>query len=303
MHSLKVNAILILSILLWASAFVGIKLGLAGYSPGSLALLRFLVASVCMLLIYWQKGLTNTLSWMERLYLIIGGIAGIGVYNICLNFGEISVSAGIASFVIGLMPIVTILMAVVFYKEQVNLGVWIGIVLSFVGLLYIAWGDEVDVSMQQGIILIFISTVTGSVLTFIQKRFVEKQHHPIAIMSWVMWGGTLLLLVYLPDFWKEIKTAGTQPTLAGVYMGIFPAVIAYLAWTYVLKYHSASKVSISLYALPIISTLLGFILLDEVPTMNSLIGGAVALTGAFIANHYYEQPETESLDDDDPVAA
>lgn len=303
MQSLKVNLVLIATILLWASAFVGIKIGLMGYSPGSLALFRFLVASLCLGLVYRTQKAQKTMTWPARLGLLLGGVFGIGVYNICLNYGEISVSAGIASFVIGLMPVVTVLISVVFFKEQINAGVWIGILISLFGLLFLAWGEDVDISMQQGIVLIFISTVTGSVLSFIQERYV-KDYHPITVISWVMWGGTLLLLFFLPDLWKEVKAADLQSTGAAVYMGVFPAVLAYIGWTYVLKYVSSSKASISLYALPIASTVLGFLWLNEIPSFNSLMGGGIALTGALIAHRYQEQSSLDSsLDDDDALAA
>ena len=56
MQDFKVNCVLVSSILLWASAFVGIKIALTSYSPGSLALLRFIIASACMYLLYRRQG-------------------------------------------------------------------------------------------------------------------------------------------------------------------------------------------------------------------------------------------------------
>ncbi len=296
MKFLKINCILISTIVFWASAFIGIKIGLEGYSPGALALLRFLVASISIAVIYQSLGIEKSVSWKDRILLILAGMAGIGIYNICLNIGEMTVSAGIASFVIGLMPVTTILLSVFFLKEKQNNGVWLGVFISLLGLLILAMWEGSRDNMGQGIVLILVSTFTGAALTIIQKHY-AKLYHPVAIIAWVIWGGTLFLMVFAPQLIQQIHTAHYEATFAAVYMGIFPGAIAYFAWGVVLKTVSASKASISLYALPILSTALGFLFLKELPSFTSLLGGAVTLVGAFIANNYQDVGESrESMD-------
>lgn len=285
MKNVKVNCVLIGTIFLWASAFVGIRIALIDYSPGSLALLRFLVASFCMAIIYHCQDSKKIMPWKDRIHLLIAGMAGIGIYNICLNYGEITVSAGIASFIIGLMPVITVLLSLLFLQERLNARVWFGILVSMVGLLLLALGEGAHLEMRQGLLLILISALMGAILTIIQKRFL-KIYNPIVIISWVMWGGTLLLLMFSYQLMQEIKEAEYQSTAAVIYMGIFPAALAYLAWGYVLEKMPASKASITLYALPLASTFLGFLLLHEEPSIVSLIGGAIALFGALIANRF-----------------
>lgn len=291
MQSFKVSIVVIVAIVLWASAFVGIRIGLTGYSPGGLALLRFLVASLFMALIYYGHGIKKPIPWKDRIQLLIAGMAGIGIYNICLNYGELSVSAGIASFIIGLMPVLTVLLSLIFLQEKLSRGVWLGILISVLGLVLLAIGENSEPGMQQGILAILVSALMGAILTIIQKQFASV-YHPVAIISWVMWGGTLLLLMFAPALIQEIQTADLQTTLAVVYMGIFPAAIAYLAWGYALKYLSASNASVTLYALPIVSTFLGFILLNEQPSLISLLGSGITLFGAFIANRFQIRPTT-----------
>lgn len=296
MNSLKINCILISTIIFWASAFIGIKLGLSDYSPGALALLRFLVASISIAIIYKSQNIETSVSWPHRLLLMLAGMAGIGVYNICLNIGELSVSAGVASFVIGLMPVMTIVLSLFFLNEKQSNGVWVGVLISLLGLFVLAFWEGFQENMGLGIALILVSTFTGALLTIIQKHY-AKYYHPVAIISWMIWGGTLLLFIFLPQLLREIKVASPTATIAAIYMGIFPGAIAYYAWGLVLKTVSASKTSISLYALPILSTLLGFIFLHEQPSFTALAGGSITLVGAFIAHHYQErQAEVNNLD-------
>jgi drug/metabolite transporter (DMT)-like permease len=289
MNSFKVNFVLISSILFWASAFVGIKFALVSYSPGALALFRFLVASACMALLYHRQARDSVMmSWGDRIHLMIVGMAGIGIYNLCLNYGELSVSAGIASFIIGLMPVITVLLSLVFLKERMNSGTWVGIAISLLGLFLLTVGEGVGEGMTRGILFILISALVGSIQTIMKKRFLKK-YSSTTVIAWVIWGGTLFLLTHLSELINELHTATYQSTAVVVYLGIFPGAVAYSAWTYVLKKIPAAKASISLYTLPFASTVLGFLLLGEQPSIMSLSGGGIALLGALVAHRYQNQ--------------
>lgn len=300
MQNFKVNCILISTILLWASAFVGIKLALLSYSPGPLALLRFLIASFFMYILYRQQANEPKMLCKDRVQLMLVGMIGISVYNICLNYGELTVSAGVASFIIGLMPIFTVLLSLIFLKEKMNAGTWVGIIVSMLGLSLLCLGEGPQ-GVSQGILFILISSLAGAIQTVSKKRLLS-QYSPIRIISWVIWGGTLFLMFYLPDLIHELPQASYQSTAIVFYMGIFPAAVAYSAWTYVLKNIPASKASISLYTLPFVSTLLGCIFLSEKPSLISFIGGGIALLGAIIANRFQNKIVVNTKIDEKVVA-
>lgn len=285
MQSFKINIAILLTILFWASAFVGIRVGLVSYSPGALALFRFMVASLCMLVIYHCLPLRKKIPLAHRLQLALLGVAGIAVYNLCLNYGEMSVSAGVASFIVGLMPVLTVLLSIVFLRERPSTFVYLGIGVSFLGLSLMTWAEGARTPIGHGMLVMLFAALMGALYTVLQKRFL-KYYHPVAVTSWVIWGGTFVLLIFSPHLWQEIKLAKTSATIAAVYMGIFPAAIAYVAWSYVLNVLSASRAVMYLYALPLVSTLLGIVCLGEYPAKLSLLGGCLALIGSLYATRY-----------------
>lgn len=290
MKSLKVQLAMSLTLLFWASAFVGIRIGLVSYSPGSLALLRFIIASFTTAIIFYRlpKGLPMT--WSTRFQIALIGVGAIGVYNYCLNLGELTVPAGIASFVIGLMPVITIFLSVLFLHEKLGFYAWLGIALSFIGLLLMLIEGDGKVTLDMGIVYIFIAAVMGALYSLFQKPFL-KHFHPVAITAWVMWGGTFVLLWFTPGLVNEFQKASYLSTLAIVYLGIFPGAIAYVLWTYVLMHYTVSKASFYLYSMPILSTLLGAIFLKEYPGLFEFFGGFLSLTGAWIANRFQPPPK------------
>ncbi len=283
MQSLKVKIGLFLAVFLWASAFVGIRIGLDSYSPGSLALFRFLIASLFMGFLSARHSHSTSIPAVERLQLGLLGVLGIGVYNICLNYGELTVSAGIASFIIGLTPALTVLYSIIFQGDRPIFKVYLGIIISLMGLIFMMVSGTNGSPISTGVLIIFIATLTSVAYSFLQKIYL-RHYHPVAVTSWIIWGGTLSMMIFAPTLYQEIPVAKPSATCAVIYLGIFPAALAYLAWSYVLKALSASHASLYLYAMPIISSLLGFLILGEQPSKLSLCGGALAMVGAFYAS-------------------
>ena len=285
-NSFKVNIGLFCAVFLWASAFVGIRVGLTDYSPGALALFRFLVASLCMGLIYHSMSMQKKIPWLDRIPLIVVGAIGIGAYNLCLNHGEQTVSAGVASFILGLMPMLTVLLSVIFLKERPAPCLYIGSVVSFTGLLLLLFSTDKATAVDYGVLIVVFAAIISALYNLLQKRYF-RGHHPIAVTAWIIWGGTLSLMFFAPTLWQEIHVASISATMAATYLGIFPAALAYMAWSYVLNEIPASKASLYMYAMPVISTMLGFFILHEQPSLQSLCGSLLALAGGLYATGYW----------------
>src|SRR5436190_2069276 len=119
-YPLRARFSLLVATLLWASAFVGIRAGLqGGYHPGPLALLRFTVASVFTLcLLPLLPAQRQRIRLRDKLRLFLIGVLGLGCYNLALNYGEVAVTSGIASFIISLSPVVTLIFAALFLSER-----------------------------------------------------------------------------------------------------------------------------------------------------------------------------------------
>src|SRR6202790_4312790 len=98
------------TLIVWASAFAGIRAGLRGYSPANLAVLRFLIAST-VLAIYAGVAHFRRPEFRDLPGLVLMGAIGITFYNLALNHGETRVGAGAASLLIASRAISTALAA------------------------------------------------------------------------------------------------------------------------------------------------------------------------------------------------
>ena len=138
---IKTKFALAIAIFLWASAFVGIRVCLQGYSPEGLALLRYIIASICMGIIYYRLPQRNSMSFRDQCILLIVGAMGIGIYNLTLNHGEMLISSGMACFITSQSPIITAIIAMIFLGEKFNISRVAGFTLSLLGVALIAVGE------------------------------------------------------------------------------------------------------------------------------------------------------------------
>ncbi len=270
------------TLVLWASAFVGIRAGLVGYSPGALALLRYLVASAVLGAVWMARGarFPHRRDWP---LIGVAGALGFTFYNLALNAGETRVTAGAASFVGNTSPVLSALLATLLLGERQAPAGWAGILLSLCGTGLIAMGEGGGFRLEAGVLLVLLAACAQATYFTLQKPLLGR-YEPLPLTAVALWAGTAALLPFLPALLAELPRAPLPATLAAVYLGVFPAAIGYVTWSYVLARLPVARTASFLYLVPILATAISWLWLHETPSALSLAGGAVSLAGVVLVN-------------------
>jgi drug/metabolite transporter (DMT)-like permease len=271
---------LAVSLVLWASAFAGIRAGLRGYSPAEVALLRYATAS--LVLAAYAALIRMRLPQRRDLPgLALTGVLGFTAYNILLNYGEVTVTAGAASLLIASMPVWSALLARFFLADRLRPLGWLGILISFAGVSLIATGEAGGLHFNLHALVILAAAILSSIYTIVQKRYLVR-YGALEFTAYTMWFGTLFMLPFAWRLPLTLRHAPLPATLACVYMGIFPAAIAYVAYGYYLARATASRAVSYLYVIPVLAIAVAWLWLGEVPRGQSLVGGAISLAGVAV---------------------
>ncbi len=302
---------LAIALLLWASAFPGIRAALApvgaqfgpgGFGPAQLALLRFGTAS--FVLAVYALFMRMPPPRREDLGRIaLAGLLGITIYHLALNFGERTVQSGAAAVLISLSPVITALLSRRMLGERLAPWAWAGITISFLGGMLVAVGEaEGAFSLDPGALLILIATVSTSLYFLVSKPGLAK-YSATQFTSYAIWAGTIPLLFFAPTLYTQIQTAPSPAIWSGIYLGVFPGAIAYVLWGYGLSKLPASRVSAFLYLQPVNAAIIAWFWLAEVPGAPEVVGGVLAIAGVVLVNtlgQHRAAPEAIELAEEAP---
>jgi drug/metabolite transporter (DMT)-like permease len=266
----------------WGFSPTGIRIGLQAYEPGHLALLRFLIASVFMLVI--ASSLRISLPRLKDLPLLaVLGFFAVSLHHIALNFGQAGVSAGASSVLVQSTPLFTALLAHFVFKERVSPWRWGCVALGLLGAAIVVTGDRGIGHMDARGLLILVAAFSWSVYFSLQKRH-SHRYDGLTMVCYTVWAGTVFLLVYLPGLIGEVLNAPLRVNVAVGVLGLFPSALAYLAWAYVLKHMDVSRASMSLYLTPPMAIAIASVMLGELPSQRVIVGSMVVLASVLALN-------------------
>jgi drug/metabolite transporter (DMT)-like permease len=286
------------TVTLWASAFVGIRIAAPGFSPGALTLGRIVVGSLALTLLRLvsnraARGGSSALPGGAQrgriprgkvlLLVIAWGVGWFGIYNLALNAAERHVDAGTASLLVNVVaPMIIAVLAGLLLGEGFPRRLVVGMIVAASGVAVIAAATSTGEFDAIGIVLgIGAAVVYASAATF-QKVLLRRVD--AATMTWLgCLSGTIACLPFAPQLISELTTAPLSSIVAVAYLGVFPTAIAFTTWGYVLSHSSAGRSAASTYAVPAVVVLLSFLLLKETPPPAALPGEILALGGVAVA--------------------
>jgi drug/metabolite transporter (DMT)-like permease len=271
-----------LTIALWASAFAAIRAALKGFDVGELSVLRLTLAALVLLAAAPLASLRLP-ARRDVPRLLACGLTGMAGYQLLLNAGEKSVTAGTASILVNTGPMFVALLATRFLGERLTARGWFGIALGFGGALVIAVGAGGGVSVSSGVLLVLGAAVAQATFFVVQKPLLAC-YSAFEITTYSTVSGAVMLLPLAPSLPGAVTHASGDALAAVGFLALGASAVGFFSWAYANARLEVTRAASALYAVPAVAILVGWVWLRELPSTVSVTGGAIALSGVLLAS-------------------
>lgn len=278
----------IISTTIWGISIVGGKiLSAAEFIPTEITFGRFALASLVflpVLLLLYLRGHDILPKGRQWLYILGLAITGVAVNNTIFYSGLQYTDASVASMLVSLNPLMTMIFAVLMLGETMNMRRWISIPFGIVGVVLILGIQnlQLDDSQLIGNLLILTAVAMwGSSFSF-SKKASNSGLSAILITAWSEILGTIMLIPYNLHTFPKYFSASVESLFWFVFMGIFSSVFAYIIHYKAIEVLGASVVAPSTNLIPISGAVTAVMLLQDTFTGSAIIGILLIIIGVLI---------------------
>lgn len=276
--------------IVWGTTYLGIRIAVETIPPWFITSIRQGIAAFIVFGILLYKRQLSWIGWNNFKIQFLLSVLMLVFANGFTTIAEQTVPSGLTSIMSALSPVVIFLGSIVFQIQRPTLRGLFGVLLGFSGVLFIfrnGLSEILDPNYKIGILFLSIAILSWSTGVLYSKKHSTSSYnitlnlfYQFTIASIIQ---MILAFVFSSDV--QISTWSSRSILAVIYLAVFGSVIAFFAYYYALKRVSAVRVSVLNYVNTIIAIFLGWLLLDEIITLDFIIAAALIMTGVFIINY------------------
>lgn len=270
--------------LVWGSTYLAIRFAVESIPPLLMAGSRFVVAGGTLLAVLAprREPMPGPREWGGSLVtgtLMLG--AGVGA----VSWAEQRIPSGIAALLVAIVPIWMVLLEWGRTRERPSAGAFVGLLLGFAGVAVLispremVGGAPTDLLGAGVVVCGTVSWAAGSVYG---TRLPRPENAFMAAAAQMLAGGLVLVVVGLA-VGERVEPAAWSPRSlwAWAYLVVFGAIVAFSAYTWLLRVDRASRVGTYAYVNPVVAVLLGWAFAAE-PLSPRVLAAAVAVVGAVV---------------------
>ena len=279
--------------MIWGGTFVAGRFLADSLSPLFAASLRFLLASVALLLFLLLARIPlarpSPRQWLQ---LTLLGFFGIFFYNLCFFYGLHYINASRASLIVALNPAVIGLASWLLFKERMSRAKVIGIAICIAGASLVIVSRHPQLMAGQadawiGDLLIFGCVLGWGIYSLFSKDL-NQTLGPVQTVTYSILLGTVMLWV-VSAVRGEVSVAalvglGSAQWLSLIYLGVLGSALAYIGYYDGLRTIGATRSGVFIALNPLTAVILGALLLGEQLTLTMCLGGGLILAGIFLCN-------------------
>jgi drug/metabolite transporter (DMT)-like permease len=278
---------------LWGTGFYFGKVALSEMPVATMVLFRFAFACAGLLpFLFFDRPRFADREWG---WVFAASVLGVPVQYLVQFQGLSLTTVSHASLMVGTLPMLLAIAAVLFSGDRLQVGGWLALAASTLGAALIALSSKGASgntrASVRGDLLVVLSMFAAIAWILISKRLM-RQHSPMMVTASVYWIGTLILAAVVtatsgvPSWYYS-----NRAWIALAEQGLLATASTTLLWNWGLKRVPASQAGIFVNLEPLVGAILGVSLLHENLGIMAVAGGGLIIAGAVYFSH---KPGTSS---------
>ena len=272
---------LLLVSLFWGGSFLFLRLlVIEGLEPLQIVSLRMLFAAIFIAPFFILK--LKKHSFFDHGFPILL----IGLLNTALPFtlfayASVNLGAGSLSVLQATVPILTALLLFSLYRDEFSYMKLLGVLIGFSGLFLLA-GPSGELDLFSSILCVFASMSYAISGVYLANTPSSINNSFIGMGSLIV--GAVLLSPFLFIYGEANLSISSTSWLYIAILGIINTSLAYVIFIKLIKRIGSLNASFVTYLVPVSSISLGILILDEIFTLDMVIGSALIFLGVFFSN-------------------
>ena len=296
-------------VLIWSFSFIVVDIGLEFITPMSLALHRFVLASIIFILIRGYSTFTNhrkkdtnlpltefNVSKNQFLLILAASFSGISLFFFSQYTSIQFIGPSLpALFVCLLSPVLISILALIFFNERLNKFKVVGFIIASIGAFLLITAGDISVLLPQsvnflGYFYALLTPILWSIYSTITKK-ITKNLDTFKVLEITTYLGTIELF-FFTLFMNELHIflqffLNPIVLFSSLYLGLGCHIIGYFIWNDSQKKSESLKAASFLYIEPFITLFLSFLFQrSEVIVPLNIVGGVIVLVAVLIINYY-----------------
>jgi drug/metabolite transporter (DMT)-like permease len=268
---------------LWGTTFLAIRIAVNEVPPLFAAGCRFFVAGVVLYGFMRLKGQAGPRPKQWRNLALIGLLMFVAEYG-PLFWAEKYVPSGVTSVLAASVPLITIVLEMLVFRQQRFR--W-----SLLGAALLGFGGIAILLLPSGqrnfgifpCVAVLFGAIGWSMGSVLNRSLDLPESRPLTSGAAMMLGGSgLLLLSAMFGEMHPLPHVSLRAGLAILYLIIFGSLLGFTAFVWLLGRMPATRVASFAYVNPIVAIALGYFVAGEIITVRMLTGAAILIMSVFL---------------------
>lgn len=283
--SYKVYVSALLAMLFWGLSFIWTSVVLEYYSPITTIFLRLVISATFLHMLLGPSGKLQMIRRKHLPLLLLSTIFNPFLYFIGENYGLMLTTPSITAIIIATIPLFTPVAAWFIIRERLSLFNFIGIAVSFVGILIMLINPGLSFNIHSGGILFLLMAVFSAVIYSVLLKKLTNYYKPASIIAWQNLIGVFLFLpLFLGWEFREFREVipDNRLVISLLSLAIFASSLAFILFTYTIKHLGASRANVYSNLIPVITAITSYYVLDELFSLGKVLGMIIVIAGVIV---------------------